>query len=267
MPANDDPIFDFAPLKEFLKKRGYIIGTRAAYEPFTPEDVKAADITNGSMSFTSEGIFVKGSDGVERQVFLYKKDYHLHDYGKPRYHICRCETIDEFINGGRFKQHYVRANTEPVPVIDLDDGRELKHINGLPLCRNCAKMLAGYSNMTSSDFVEILKSANESNDEDYSDVELDLFGYTKNWEMISKAYREKQHYTCEKCGLRIDDDYNRQYIHVHHIDGNKINNKENNLQCLCLDCHAHVNERHYKRLTTGANRILYEDFIEKFGER
>ena len=52
----------------------------------------------------------------------------MQTYGKPRFHICKCSVIDEFISIGRFKQHYVRANSEPVPVIDLDDGRRLKQI-------------------------------------------------------------------------------------------------------------------------------------------
>lgn len=263
MSENDSPIFDFAPLKEFLKRKGYTIGTRSVYEPFTPEDVKATDITNGTMSFTSEGIFVKGDDGVDRQVFLYKKDYHLSRW-TPRYHICKCETIDEFISIGRFKQHYVRANTEPVPVIDLDDGRRLKHISGLPLCNNCRRMVLGYGNMTSTDFVEMLKSANDNQEEDHEGVELDLFGYTKDWDMISKTYREKHDYTCEVCGLKIEDEYYRQYIHVHHKNGDKLNNKENNLQCLCLYCHAHVDDHHLKRLTTGANKYIYDDFMNIF---
>ena len=121
--------------------------------------------------------------------------------------------------------------------------------------------------MDSSDFVEMLRQANDNQQEDYEGVELDLFGYTKDWDNISKAYREKHNYTCEKCGLQIDDDYDRQYIHVHHINGDKLNNKESNLKCLCLYCHAHVDERHIKRLTTGANRYTYEDFIQKYGER
>lgn len=264
MPDSESPIFDFAPLKEFLKRRGYTIGTRSAYEPFTPEDVKATDITNGSMSFTSEGIFVRGDDGVDRQVFLYKKDYHLEKYGKPRFHICKCETIEEFISIGRFRQHYVRANSEPVPVIDLDNGMILKKIDALPLCNYCRKIVTGYGNMDSSDFVEMLKSANDNQQKDYEGVELDLFGYTKDWDMISKQYRNKHQYTCEKCGLKIDDDYDRQYIHVHHINGDKLNNKENNLQCLCLYCHAHVDDRHKKNLTTGANKYIYEDFLIKY---
>ena len=264
MADYDSPIFDFAPLKDFLKGKGYTIGTRSVYEPFTPEDVKAADITNGTMSFTSEGIFVNGEDGVERQVFLYKKDYHLEKYGKPRFHICKCEVIDDFINMGRFKQHYVRANSEPLPVIDLDDGRELKKVEGLPLCNYCRKIVLKYGNMDSSDFVEMLRSANDKQQEDYEGVELDLFGYTKDWDMISKAYREKHNYTCEKCGLHIEDDYYKQFIHVHHKNGDKLNNNENNLQCLCLYCHAHVDENHLKRLTTGANKYIYEDFINAF---
>lgn len=267
MADNESPIYDFSPLKEFLKKRGYTIGTRKAYEPFTPEDVNAADVTNGTMSFTSEGIFVKGDDGVERQVFLYKKDYHLQAYGKPRFHICKCETIEDFILRGRFKQHYVRANSEPLPVIDLDDGRILKQIDGLPLCNYCRKIVSSYSGITTTEFVELLKSANGNEQEDYGDVELDLFGYTKDWEDISKVYREKHDYTCEKCGLKIEDGYDRQYIHVHHINGDKLNNKESNLKCLCLYCHAHVDEHHLKNLTKGANKYIYEDFIKKYGTR
>lgn len=263
MSNNEEAIYDFAPLKEFLKRRGYSIGTRKAYEPFTPEDVKAADITNGSMSFTSEGIFVKGEDGVERQVFLYKKDYHLGRW-TPKFHICKCETIDEFISIGRFKQHYVRANTEPVPVIDLDDGNRLKTITGLPLCNNCRRIITGYGQISSTDFVNILKQANDNQEEDYDGVELDLFGYTKDWDVISKQYREKHNYTCENCGMKIDDVYDRQYIHVHHINGDKLNNKESNLKCLCLYCHAHVDDRHKKNLTTGANKYIYQDFLNKY---
>lgn len=259
------PIFDFAPLKSFLKKRGYTIGTRSAYEPFTPEDVKPADISNGSMSFTGEGIFVKGDDGVERQVFLYKKDYHLVRYNKPRYHICKCEVITEFINSGGFRDHYVRANSEPVPVIDLDNGRMRVEIEGLPLCGYCQRIIASYGNINSTEFVELLKKANDSHQQDIDDdVELDLFGYTKDWEAVSRRYKEKHHYTCEQCGLKIDNEYDRQYMHVHHINGVKVNNKESNLRCLCLYCHAHVDQNHLKRLTTGANEFTYKDFLQKY---
>lgn len=262
MNEEEQPIFDFAPLKAFLEARGYTVGNRTTYEPIPPGDVTNEDIENGTIVFNDDGIFVIGDDGRERQVFLYKKDYYL-GYGKPpKFHICKCVTIEEFINEGRFKQHYVRANSEPVPVIDLDDGRELKYINALPLCGNCRRIIKEKNVTNSTNFVEFLRSANDQTQQ--GDVEVDLFGYTRDWESISRAYREKHNYVCENCGLEITDDYDRQYIHVHHKDGNKLNNQESNLQCLCLYCHAHVDDHHFKRLTTGANRFTYEYFIKKY---
>lgn len=264
MENNEKPIYDFESLKSFLIKKGYTIGTRLPYEPFIPEDVKPEDVINGSMEFRDDGIFVLGKDGKEYQVFLYKKDYRLQQYGKPRFHICKCEVIDDFINSGRFKQHYVRANSEPVPVIDLDDSRKQKEISGLPLCKYCMNKISNIVALNSTHFIEILKTANENKD-DQQGVETDIFGYTRDWDIISKDYREKHHYTCEKCGIKIEDDYDKQYIHVHHVNGNKLNNEEENLKCLCLYCHAHVDDHHYKRLTKGANKISYYSFIDRYG--
>jgi len=269
MKENEEPIYDFSALKKFLERKGYKIGTRKPYEPFKPEDVKPEDVKNGSMEFRVDGIFVRGSNGMESQVFLYKKHYKMQQYGKPRFHICRCRVIDNFINSGLFNQYYVRANTEPVPVVDLDDDlgfgyREIQ-VTGLPLCNFCAKIIEGYGGITTTKFVELLKAAN-GDSQDNEEIERDLFGYVKDWDNISKAVREKNHYTCEHCGLKIEDDYDKQYIHVHHIDGQKLNNKESNLRCLCLYCHAHVDKHHYKRLTSGANKYAYITFVDRYGD-
>ena len=55
-------------------------------------------------------------------------------------------------------------------------------------------------------------------------------------------------------------------MHVHHINGDKLNNNESNLKCLCLYCHAHVDNHHLKRLTSGANRFSYYTFIDRYGD-
>lgn len=265
MNENEEPIYDFSALKSFLKKRGFILGTRQAYEAIKPEDVKPEDIMNGKMEFRNDGIFVLGSDGRERQVFLYKKEYRMKQYGKPRFHICKCGMIDDFIMSGRFRQYYVRANTEPVPVINLDNGRITEEVTGLPLCKYCRDMISDITTLNTTQFVELLKSANGDNQEG-ENQETNLFGYTRDWEYISKEYREKHNYTCEKCGLQIEDDYDKQYMHVHHINGDKLNNNKNNLKCLCLYCHAHVDEHHFKRLTAGANKYTYISFVDRYGD-
>lgn len=44
-------------------------------------------------------------------------------------------------------------------------------------------------------------------------------------------------YTCQDCG--------RYAIHIHHIDGNRSNNKLINLKALCFDCHNKIHPLNY----------------------
>lgn len=262
MNDEEQPIFDFAPLKAFLKAQGYTIGEGGAWVALPPVEITPESFRNGTISFLppNNDIIYTDTEGRKYQVFLYKRSYHLTEFGKPRFHICRCRTINSFIkNGG--ENYYRAANSEPVTVIDLDEvdiNNNEKKISGLPLCSFCARIVMPPKEDTNStDFAKFLQDVNKE--------DVDLFGYTRDWESISLAYRKKHNYTCECCGLEITDSYgDRQFVHVHHKDGNKLNNEESNLQCLCLYCHAHVDDRHFKRLTTGANRFTYNDFIKKY---
>lgn len=260
---NEQPIIDFKHTKTRLTELGYAIPEGGTWTPVPQVIITPESFRNGTITFSPNGeIIFTDSEGRKHQVFLYKKDYHLKRYGKPRFHICKCRTIDSFITSGGFDDLYRAANSEPVTVKDLDGvdiNNNEKKISGLPLCRNCEKIIMQINIKNSTDFVELLQSANN--------VEVDLFGYTRDWESISQAYREKHNYVCEHCGLEITDSYDRQYIHVHHKDGNKLNNQESNLQCLCLHCHAHVDDHHFKRLTTGANRFTYEYFAKKYNKQ
>ncbi len=262
---DEEPIYNFSELRKYLVEHGFIVEKAQGYREIRPEEVTIDAIKNGKLEVTRQGIYVIGPGDERQQVFLYKRDYRLELYGKPRFHICRCETIDEFIQNGGFKDHYVRANSDPVPVLNMDDGYNEIEVDDLPLCKNCRRMISQYGNMTSSDFVEILREARGA--EEVPEVqEVDIFGYTRDWEEISRNYRESHNYTCERCGLHIDDIFDRQYIHCHHKDGNKLNNRDSNLECLCIRCHSRVDNNHRHNLTTGANRIIYDDFDEKYPE-
>ena len=261
----EEPIYNFASLREYLVRLGYIVEQAQGYREIRPEEVTIDSINKGNLEVTEEGIYVIGPGDLKQQVFLYKRDYHLERYGKPRFHICKCSTINEFISSGGFRDHYVRANTDPVPVRNMDCGYIEEEVDELPICKYCVAQIREYGDMTSSDFVELLRQARGA--EEQPEVqEVDIFGYTRDWDNISRAYRESHNYTCEQCGLHIDDMYYRQYMHCHHIDGNKLNNRESNLKCLCLRCHSRVDENHRHNLTTGANRFSYEDFEKIFPE-
>lgn len=267
MLGNDEPIYKFDGLKFMLRSMGYRLDEVVGYRPLNIEDVDINDIRK-NIKFTDKGIFlIDEFDNKEYQVFLYKLDYHLSKYGKPRFHIRECRIIQDFVNSGTLKSEYRRANTEPVLVKDMDDNMREVEVCDLPLCKYCMNMVQGEytANMTSADFVEILKRADDSYDESRNkDVEVDIFGYTKDWVKISLAYRELHEYTCEKCGLRITDPFDQLFMQTHHKNGNKADNRQSNLQCLCIRCHANTDARHKANFARGGNRVALEDFNKKY---
>ena len=83
------------------------------------------------------------------------------------------------------------------------------------------------------------ESSGESSDNtDFSNL---YDGYSDNWKEVSRSIREKFNWTCTECGINMND--KRNGLHVHHIDRDKQNNNESNLQVLCALCHRHVGGR------------------------
>lgn len=255
------PIYDFSLLQKFLVEKGFDV-EQSGYREIRPEKVTLKAINSGEIEFSDGGIYLISETGERQRVYLYKRHYKLKEHGKPRFHICKCTTIKQFLNAGILNDEYVRANSDPVPVFNLDMDRE-EMVSNLPLCRYCSNMAREYVNVYSSDYVDQLKREMKKN-ENVGAQELDIFGYTRSWDDISRLFKASHNYTCEECGLHIEDVYDRQYIHCHHIDKNKLNNSESNLKCLCLRCHSMVDESHKRNLTTGANKIIFEDFERKY---
>lgn len=63
--------------------------------------------------------------------------------------------------------------------------------------------------------------------------------YTKDFEAIAQALKEKWNWRCERCNHRHDP-RNGYALTVHHLDGDKSNNAEWNLACLCQRCHLKI---------------------------
>lgn len=258
-------LYDFEALKDALEENGISVGSAEGYVPVTPGDVIFQG-TDGNVFFENdngeEGIFIKDGRGITHQVFMYKRDYHLSRYGNPRYHVCKCDTIQEFIDRGAF-EHYKYANTDVVPVLDMDDFYEEKQVSGLQLCGYCAKMLdQRFSrNMMLEDFIDILREAGDATDQQ-ENVDVDIFGYVRNWPQISQAYRVFKNFTCEQCGFEAENPLTRRFIQVHHIDGNKLNNHQENFKCLCNRCHASQDKLHRRNFALGDHKILLQSFLK-----
>ena len=58
--------------------------------------------------------------------------------------------------------------------------------------------------------------------------------------------------------------FDRMYWETHHKNGDKLNNNDSNLECLCISCHADVDDCHRANFSKGANLAKLNSFKQKY---
>ncbi|WP_444934148.1 HNH endonuclease [Microbulbifer sp. JTAC008] len=210
------------------------------------------DIDNGLLS-------VQG-----RQVLLYIPD---HGYrvanalGDPsrgnKFHVADCSKLDEMKARNRFERYKVTNNLEGVfGIYGVDAiGGEVSGDAELNVCKLCLRFLnyQGYasggvrkgevfSNFTIEEFFSTYSSlfTHLPKHNKY----LEGGGYSDDWKSISDKHRASANYTCQVCRVNLSD--HKSLIHAHHINGNKRDNRPENLKVVCADCHK--KEPHHEHM-------------------
>ncbi|PSU24470.1 HNH endonuclease [Photobacterium phosphoreum] len=256
---------DFSALYKAIAPLGGIVTSFTITKRSDSIQSVAKDLVNGKI--LGEDIQldeIDGSNGVliyeGLQVMLYIPDQgnaiesaivNGKGNGVKRVHIAECRTIIDMRNKGRFHNRYV--------VTSRIDGKfnvfgqsnvsfnTLEGESDLSPCINCMKELnvEGYLEKTYQNQKDFIVSFSYGRlFESYSSyfktmpiASADYYSgdYTSNWASISSDLRNELDYICEHCSVSLKD--HKKLLHSHHINGNKSDNKRENLRALCADCH------------------------------
>jgi len=215
----------------------------------------------GSISFEDDGIYLE-YEGKKYRGYMFIKEPWIDRYGSyPKFHLTKCKVIQEFISAGKFKIRYEWSNSNVNDLIDKTTRKIYKN-EVLEYCNYCKKELFDGIENTEDFFNSLDKSELEEDK-----IEVDIFGYERDWQKISREYRKKQNYKCEHCSIQINNPTDRRYLHTHHINGDKTNNRENNLECLCILCHSYKDIRHEDNFDKKRMHKELEMFVSKYRDK
>ena len=191
-----------------------------------------------------------------RQVLLYIPDHARkaeevlagRDEGK-KFHLCHCKTLEDMRNRNRFNRYFATTDLSgefTITGTTIDRKRPIEGRSSLFVCMNCLKKL-NYQNSAVAGSVRAVR--NKFNIQEFFETYSSCFpymprdkadpgsetAYTSDWADVSARKRAAVDYVCEEC--RLDLEQEKRLLHVHHIDGQKGNNRPGNLKALCVDCH------------------------------
>ncbi|MDJ0686436.1 MAG: HNH endonuclease [Alphaproteobacteria bacterium] len=186
------------------------------------------------------------------QPFVSKEDLEHVPALNPKFHVYDCDTLERMRTEQRFNRYVSTA--EPSGRFLVEPWDRALRIRGermeavLKPCRYCLKALDydGYSSKSPFERTQLVENFDlRKFFENYEHIFrcLPVFttenfpdgNYTSDWARISEARRRQANWICSSCTVDLKD--NRGLLHVHHVDGNRGNNKPSNLKVLCCVCH------------------------------
>jgi hypothetical protein len=251
-------LYTFSNLAKFLTELGFPEATEQGFKVIRKD--LTAEEKAGNLEYEVGGIYL--TVGYQKyKGYMYMKYYNIVQFGFPKFHITNCKTILEQRSRGKFDSQYFWHNSNTVSIQDRNTGEEHKDVT-LELCWNCRRQsnISEY-NSTAGFFKSLGRQEHEMTN---PEIEVDIFGYTRDWQQISKDFRRGKEFTCERCAIRMENPFDKRFIHVHHRNGDKLNNRKANLQCLCILCHSHIDDTHVGNFQKRRIQADIKAFVSRY---
>ncbi|MCY3772199.1 MAG: HNH endonuclease signature motif containing protein [Gemmatimonadetes bacterium] len=218
-----------------------------------------------------EELTIAGDGTLEykgRKVVVYIRDQRV-QYQPYKFHVADCKKLTEMRDNDRYHRYVVSNRTDGTFTVNSYDRGQIVEKDAtkkMSICRYCLIRLNynGYANRDDQSRNRILESfeldkffrrysSHITIEPTHTNVTAPADSYTVHWEQISRLFKARKNWQCEECQVSLYD--RRMYLHVHHKDGDKNNNKRENLQALCIACHAKL--PHHDHLTQQPEYIAY----------
>ncbi len=236
------------------------------WNAFDPFGFRASLREKGEVEIPFDEIKVNISDKTlelfGEKILVYIRDQRYSWETNYKFHIANCRTLIDAQNHNRYKKYVASINTNGIFKVNIihgssvDENQEIK----LKVCKNCLQTI-NYKNYRYSNYSGKMKIYQNFSIEEYfniykkqnikkpihTNITAPLNNYTDDFKEIANKLKEKHNYICSKCHRDFSAD--KKFLHVHHKDGIKSNNNTENLEVLCIACHAkEYNHSHIKNL-------------------
>lgn len=263
-------------LNYFRKAMGAPL-SRFRVEIELPEPVfKPRDPPPIVLPLPTEGLEVAGTeiqthrDGTlvfkNKRVLVHIRDATHHE---PRFHLANCITLVEMKSQGKFEKYVVSERDDGFFHVRMGSGPLVKR--ELSVCQNCLDKLSwnGFSrdSMPKSMRYSIVRAFSVK--DFFSKYPNSLHpvvprhtaesaprnDYPENWALIASELKRQLGYYCQSCH-RVVGEAHKKFLHVHHINGSKNDCRVENLECLCIECHA--NQHMHEHLKHSADYLAFK---------
>lgn len=194
-----------------------------------------------------------------KRVILYIRDWTIysdkHSESSPKFHISYCQTLQKMFATKRKNRYVIASRDDGLFLIHRIENNEIKKAEKVKLevCSNCLHTIGwmGYHSQLSDSEKQEIKDrfTLENFFKFYPKNLIDATGiardeiarnnvYPPNWTYISEKTRKGVNWMCQECGIHLEK--HKNFLDVHHIDGNKSNSLSTNLKVLCVECHSKI---------------------------
>ena len=196
----------------------------------------------------------------DRRVLLYIRDVPLYrNNGSdidslPKFHVANCKKLRDMRAQNRYSRYVVAVRDDGSFRLNLIGKGLTRTVDQrLKVCQFCLSQLP-YRNFshdmprseravvvdqfTVQRFFQMWPRDFLSGEGLDSEATAPLNDYTGDFGEHADAAKETASWKCQECGKDLRAHRLRRYLHAHHLNGVKFDNRPQNLLVLCISCHA-----------------------------